>query len=84
MERPLRLNFQASPERIVRFDEESAFKNLAVSEKKETKARTAEEAEDRSRQQAIREMLGTLPATFFKDRDLFLAALEKATLNWLE
>jgi type I restriction enzyme M protein len=78
VERPLRLNFQASPERIARVDEESAFKNLAVSKKKETKARTAEEAEGRSRQEAIRKMLGTLPATFFKDRDLFLAALQKA------
>jgi type I restriction enzyme M protein len=78
VERPLRLNFQASPERIARVDEESAFKNLAVSKKKETKARTAEEAEGRSRQEAIRKMLGTLPANLFKDRDLFLAALGKA------
>ncbi len=71
-------DFQASPERIARLDEESAFKNLAVSKKKETKARTAEEAEGRSRQETIRKMVGTLPANLFKERDLFLAALEKA------
>ena len=34
MERPLRLNFQASPERLARLEDESAFQNLAVSKKK--------------------------------------------------
>ena len=33
VERPLRLNFQASPERIARLDEQTAFKNLAKSSK---------------------------------------------------
>ena len=33
VERPLRLNFQASSERIARLEEESAFRNLAVSKK---------------------------------------------------
>ena len=34
VERPLRLNFQASAERIARLDDESGFKNLATSAKK--------------------------------------------------
>ena len=34
VERPLRLDFQASPERIARLDDQRAFANLAVSRKK--------------------------------------------------
>jgi len=34
VERPLRLNFQVSPERIERLDEQSSFKNLAGSKKR--------------------------------------------------
>lgn len=34
VERPLRLNFQATPERIARLDDEKAFQNLAQSKKK--------------------------------------------------
>ncbi len=34
IERPLRLNFQASPERIVRLDQQSGFANLAKSKKR--------------------------------------------------
>ena len=34
VERPLRLNFQASPERIARLEDETAFQNLAKSRKK--------------------------------------------------
>ena len=34
VERPLRLDFQASPERIARLDDERAFANLAVSRKR--------------------------------------------------
>jgi len=44
IERPLRLNFQASGERIERLKRESGFMNLAVSKKKEAKAKAAEEA----------------------------------------
>ena len=47
VERPLRLNFQASPERIARLEEESAFRNLAVSKKKSAKEKAKEEAEGR-------------------------------------
>ena len=37
VERPLRLNFQATEERIARLEEESGFKNLATSNKKNEK-----------------------------------------------
>ena len=42
VERPLRLNFQATEERIARLEEESGFKNLATSNKKNEKVRLQE------------------------------------------
>ncbi len=51
VERPLKLNFQASPERIARLDSENAFKNLAsLEEEGRRKAKAAEEAEGRKQQ----------------------------------
>jgi type I restriction enzyme M protein len=78
VERPLRLNFQATVERIARLDEESAFRALAVSKKKDVKVKTAEEAAGRKEQEAIRAMLRTLPDTLWKDRAQFLGALTAA------
>ena len=45
VERPLRLNFQASAERIARIEEERTFQNLAISKKKKGKEKEREEAE---------------------------------------
>ncbi len=78
VERPLRLNFQASPERIARLKEETAFKNLAVSKKKQAKEKAKEEEEGRTKQEAIVAMLKRLPSTLFKDRARFIEALHKA------
>ena len=78
VERPLRLNFQASPERIARMKDETAFQNLAASKKKNPKEKAAEEAEGRKVQETILAMLGTLPSTLFKNRDDFESALDKA------
>jgi type I restriction enzyme M protein len=78
VERPLRLNFQATPERITRLEEQSAFRNLAVSKKKNPKEKAKEEAEGRKDQEAIGKMLATLPTTLFEDRTVFDAALERA------
>jgi type I restriction enzyme M protein len=78
VERPLRLNFQASPERIARLKDETAFQNLAISKKKNPKEKAAEEAEGRKEQATILTMLGTLPSALFKNRDDFEAALDKA------
>src|SRR5439155_19200152 len=78
VERPLRLNFQAGPERIARMKDETAFQSLAVSKKKNPKENAAEEAKGRKEQEAILAMLGTLPSTLFKNRDDFEAALDKA------
>jgi type I restriction enzyme M protein len=61
VERPLRLNFEASPNRIARLDDQTAFANLAVSKKRKDKALAErEEAEGRKQQDAIRTLLATL------------------------
>ena len=64
---PLRLDFQTSPGRIARLDDERAFANLAVSRKK-GEAKAKDEEAGREQQAAIRAVLGTLPDTLFLDR----------------
>ncbi len=78
IERPLRLNFQASPERIKRLDDEPAFRKLAESKKKDRRAKAAEEEAGRRLQQDIKAMLASMPQELYKDRGRFLAALEEA------
>ena len=70
VERPLRLDFQASPERIARLGDERAFVNLAVSRKKGP-AKAADEAAGREQQAAIRALLRGLPDKLFLDRAVF-------------
>lgn len=70
VERPLRLNFQASPERIDRITEEKGFKNLAISKKKGA-AKAREEEEGREQQQEILAFLKTLPRKLYKSRAEF-------------
>jgi type I restriction enzyme M protein len=71
VERPLRLNFQVSSDRIDRIPEQKAFKNLAISRKKDLKVKAKEEVEGKKQQEAIQSMLATLPDTVFKDRKEF-------------
>ncbi len=84
VERPLRLSFQASPERIARMEEEKGFQGLALSKKKGA-AGAREQAEGRTQQERIRKLVRALPGTLFKDRDEFErvldAAAKKASLN---
>jgi type I restriction enzyme M protein len=77
VERPLRLNFQASPERIVRLEDEKGFQALSQSKKKGA-AGAREQAEGRSVQEAIRKLLNGLPNTLFKDREEFARVLDDA------
>lgn len=77
VERPLRLNVQVSPERMAKLKEQTAFKNLAVSKKKQAKEKAKEEEEGRKKQEAIVDMLKMLPSTLFKDRALFIEELDK-------
>ena len=77
VERPLRLDFQASAERVARLDDQRAFANLAVSRKRgEAKAR--DEETGRERQQEIRALLRSLPNDVFLVRATFDAELSRA------
>ena len=65
VERPLRLNFQITTERIARLDDETGFKKLATSAKKKEAERLKEIAAGTERQKAMKEFLSQLakPAT---------------------
>ena len=78
VERPLRLDFQASPERIARLDDQRAFVNLARSRKRGA-ARDKDEAAGREKQAAIRALLRSLPDRLFLDRAVFESELSRAT-----
>lgn len=79
VERPLRLNFQASAERIAGLEFEPAFRALASSQKKNEKARLEEIAEGERRQEAIRSLLREFGKTtgerLYKDHAVFLSEL---------
>ncbi|MEZ4252705.1 MAG: class I SAM-dependent DNA methyltransferase, partial [Polyangiales bacterium] len=78
VERPLRLNFQASPERLERLSSERAFEGLAKSKKKGAAA-TKEIEEGRAQQDALLAMLRTLDANeVVKNRDAFEKRLKAA------
>ena len=77
VERPLRLDFQASPERIARIENERAFVKLAVSRKR-AEARARDEERGRAQQAAVRALLRSLPDTLFLDRAVFEKALSEA------
>ena len=78
VERPLRLSFQSSPERIARLDEEKGFQALAQSKKKSAAA-AKEQAGGRALQDAIRALLRGLPNSLVKDRAEFGRLLDAAT-----
>jgi len=78
VERPLRLNFQASPKRIARLRDERAFQNLAHSRKRDKAIKALEEAAGREQQKAVLAMLETLPDTLYTDRRQFEKALNAA------
>lgn len=77
VERPLRLSFQASVERIARLEEEKGFQALAQSKKKGA-AGAKEQVDGRALQGAIRKLVRGLPGTLVKDRDEFERLLDAA------
>lgn len=77
VERPLKLNFKASPERLALLEEERAFQKLATSKKRGAAGEKAE-AEGREQQESIRRLLSDLPDGLYKDRAGFEAVLEAA------
>ncbi|MCY3923002.1 MAG: class I SAM-dependent DNA methyltransferase [Chloroflexi bacterium] len=83
VERPLRLNFAATPERIARIEEERSFRNLARSRKRAGPAHDAEVAEGRARQEGIRNLLNALAIATdgeeVHDRESFRATVGELT-----
>jgi type I restriction enzyme M protein len=74
IERPLKLNFQITMERIARVDQEPGFAKLATSKKKNEKERLAEIAAGMQRQEMIRQFLSDLAKTngkLFLNREEF-------------
>lgn len=98
-ERPLRLNFKTSPERIERIKDETAFKNLTKSRKKNEEARLKDIEEGEKLQADIIRVLESMDASVlhknraefqkvlsktFKDEGVSLKApIKKAILNAL-
>jgi type I restriction enzyme M protein len=80
VERPLKLNFHASPERIARLEEEKSFLALEQSKKKGL-TRAKEQEQGRTVQDSIRAMLGALPDSLCNDRKEFERILGNATQN---
>lgn len=76
--RPLRLNFQVSPERLARLPEQKAFADLAVSKKKHPLDKAVGEEEGTLLQAAIQAALQTLPDKLYKDRADFERDLDRA------
>ena len=77
VERPLRLNFAVTDERIARFTGSNAFVNLAISRKRKNKAKLIEEVlEGEAAQIAILDVLNSMKGGFgagllIKDRAVF-------------
>ena len=83
VERPLRLNFQTSNERITRLDQQAGFINLAKSKKKGREG-IKEVEEGEKLQKAIRAMLAGIDGThFYKNREKFVMVME-ATIDKAE
>jgi type I restriction enzyme M protein len=75
VERPLKLNFLASPDRIARLEEEKAFQALGQSKKKGA-AGAKEQAEGVVLQASIRKLVHALPEKLFKERGEFERVLD--------
>nr|WP_321512949.1 class I SAM-dependent DNA methyltransferase [uncultured Pseudodesulfovibrio sp.] len=80
VERPLRMSFEATPERIAKLDDQTAFANLAKSKKRKNEAAMKrEEEEGRLQQHLIKTALETLEANgTYMDRAVFDGDVKKA------
>lgn len=81
IERPLRLDFHTSPERMARLREQAAFLGLAQSKKKDLQTRRTEEAEGRQRQEQLLAALRQIPQKRFTSRTAFEEVLEQTCKN---
>lgn len=78
VERPLKLKFQVTAEKIEELKSHTQFINLAISKKKKEDIKTQEEAEGREKQEKLIEMLESFDESeVFMSRNKFLKALKK-------
>ncbi|MGN4241022.1 type I restriction-modification system subunit M [Staphylococcus equorum] len=78
VERPLRLNFQITEERIERLDEKRAFQNLAKSRKK-GESKEAEIAKGLEQQETIKQVLSSRQSDIvYTNRDTFIDIIKDA------
>lgn len=80
VERPLRMNFEVTAERIASLDDQTTFANLATSKKRKDEAAAAKEVEEgRKLQDAIRAVLAKLKGKGrYMDRAAFAADFDGA------
>jgi len=79
VERPLRLNFQASSERIALLDSITAFAKLAESKKKDPKEHMLEIETGKALQQKIKATLSSMDGSIiYRNREQFQKALKQA------
>ncbi|HAN40776.1 MAG TPA: restriction endonuclease subunit M [Candidatus Cloacimonas sp.] len=79
VQRPLRLNFQTSAERIDRLDSITGFANLARSKKKNQQEKQKEIEAGEELQQKIRAVLQSMDESIvYRDREQFVKALKQA------
>ncbi len=76
--RPLKLRFEVTAESLARLDTQAAFRNLAVSKKKDAAEQKRDEKEGLALQAEIRAALQTLAGKTYTNREKFTAALEAA------
>ncbi len=82
VERPLRLNFQASEERISKLDGITAFTKLAESKKKDPLEKQREIEAGKALQQRIKAALGSMDASVMhRNREQFQKALKQSLLQ---
>ncbi|MGB7292201.1 MAG: class I SAM-dependent DNA methyltransferase [Thermodesulfobacteriota bacterium] len=78
IERPLKLNFIASDEKIARLDEQKSFTNLAVSKKKDKQKKLFEEEQGKKEQERIKRVLYDMDEVLYQSYDEFIEVLDNS------
>jgi len=78
VERPMQLNYQATPERLENLYSYAQFKKLAESKSKDLETKMAEETEGKKQQEAIKDALLTIGDELYIDWNTFEAKVKKA------
>lgn len=81
VERPLRLNFQVSEERLKELYNQTTFRNLAVSKKKGEAGLKEMEAGKKQQEEIVRVLQSMDGTVLYKNREVFVKALKQAFKN---